>query len=302
MANPFLTPGRFIVNKLKFGIPKGSLEKATIDLLQKAGWVVKVSSRNYFPSVDDPQLSCSLIRAQELAHYVSEGVLDAAITGKDWVLECGCDVVEIDELVYSKETPRPVRWVLVVTEESPIRRLEDMEGKRVATELVSFTKRYFAERGINVKVEFSWGTTEAKVVEGMVDAIVDVTETGSTIRAHGLRIVHELMQSTPRLIANKESWQDPWKKEKIIQMATLLKAALGADRMVGLKMNVPQEKLEDVVAVLPSLNAPTIASLYQKNWYSIEVVVSEEVVRELIPRLLKQGAEGIIEYSLNKVI
>ncbi len=290
------------MNKLKFGIPKGSLEKATIDLLQKAGWVINVSSRNYFPSVDDPHLSCSLIRAQELANYVSEGVLDAAITGKDWILECGCEVVEVAELVYAKETPRPVRWVLVVTEDSPIRRLEDMHGKRVATELVSFTKRYFAERGINVKVEFSWGTTEAKIVERMVDAIVDVTETGSTIRAHGLRIVHELLQSTPRLIANRESWEDPWKREKVLQMATLLKAALGADRMVGLKMNVPEEKLEDVITVLPSLNAPTIATLYQKKWFSIEVVVREEVVRELIPRLLKQGAEGIIEYALNKVI
>jgi ATP phosphoribosyltransferase len=290
------------VNKLKLGIPKGSLEKATIDLFQKAGWVIKVSSRNYFPSVDDPHLSCSLIRAQELANYVSEGVLDAAITGRDWILECGCEVVEVAELIYAKETPRPVRWVLVVTDDSPIRRLEDMQGKRLATELVSFTKRYFAERGISVKIEFSWGTTEAKIVEGMVDAIVDVTETGSTIRAHGLRIVHELLESTPRLIANKESWEDPWKREKILQMATLLKAALGADRMVGLKMNVAEEKLEDVMSVLPSLNAPTIAPLYQKKWFSIEVVVTEEVVRELIPRLLKQGAEGIIEYALNKVI
>lgn len=290
------------MNKLKFGIPKGSLEKATIDLFQKAGWVIKGSTRNYFPSVDDPQLSCALIRAQELAHYVEEGVLDAAITGNDWVLESGCDVVEVQEFVYSKESPQPARWVLVVTEDSLIKGLEDMQGKKVATELVSFTKRYFAERGINVKVEFSWGTTEAKVVEGLVDAIVDVTETGSTIRAHGLRIVHELMQTTPRLIANKESWQDPWKKEKILQMATLLKAALGADRMVGLKMNVPQKFLEDVVTVLPCLNAPTIASLYRSDWYSVEVVVKEDVVRELIPLLLKKGAEGIIEYSLNKVI
>ena len=186
-----------MVSKLKFGIPKGSLEKATIDLFQKAGWVIKVSTRNYFPSVDDPQLSCALIRAQEMAHYVEEGVLDAAITGKDWVLENNSDVVEVQELIYSKESPHPARWVLVVTEDSPIKRLEDMEGKKVATELVSFTKRYFGERGINVKVEFSWGTTEAKVVEGLVDAIVDVTETGSTIRAHGLRIVHELMQIHP---------------------------------------------------------------------------------------------------------
>lgn len=287
---------------LKFGIPKGSLEKTTLDLFQKAGWMIKVSTRNYFPSVDDPQLSCALIRAQEMSRYVEEGVLDAAITGKDWILENNSDVVEVEELVYAKESLRPVRWVLVVTESSPIRQLEDMQGKKVATELVSFTRRFFAERGIQVKVEFSWGTTEAKVVEGLVDAIVDVTETGSTIRAHGLRIVQELMQSTPRLIANKESWEDPWKKEKIQQIAILLKAALGADRMVGLKMNVPHKYLEDVVAVLPCLNAPTIASLYQKDWYSVEVVVKEDVVRELIPLLLKKGAEGIIEYALNKVI
>jgi ATP phosphoribosyltransferase len=290
------------VNKLKFGIPKGSLEKATTDLFAKAGWMIKSSSRNYFPTVDDPQLSCAIIRAQEMAHYVEEGVLDAAITGKDWIVETGSDVVEIQEMIYSKESPRPARWVLVVTEESPIRQLEDLEGKKIATELVSFTKKYFAERGISVKVEFSWGTTEAKVVEGLVDAIVDVTETGSTIRAHHLRIVHELMQSTPRLIANKKSWQDPWKKEKIQQISILLKAALGADRMVGLKMNVPHDYLERIIAILPCLNGPTVASLYQKDWYSIEVVVREEVVRELIPQLLKAGAEGIIEYALNKVI
>jgi ATP phosphoribosyltransferase len=291
-----------MVDKLKFGIPKGSLEKATVDLFAKAGWMIKSSSRNYFPSVDDPHMSCAIIRAQEMAHYVEEGVLDAAITGKDWIVESGSDVVEVQELIYSKESPRPARWVLVVTEDSPVKSLEDLQGKKVATELVSFTKRYFAERGINVKVEFSWGTTEAKVVEGLVDAIVDVTETGSTIRAHHLRIIHELMQSTPRLIANKESWKDPWKKEKILQVATLLKAALGADRMVGLKMNVPQQYLKEVIAMLPCLNAPTVASLYQSDWYSVEVVVREEVVRELIPQLLKMGAEGIIEYSLNKVI
>ncbi len=288
--------------KLKIGIPKGSLEKATIDLFAKAGWMIKTSSRNYFPSVDDPQLSCAIIRAQEMARYIEEGVLDAGITGKDWIVESGSDVVEIQELIYSKESPRPARWVLVVAEDSPVQRLEDLQGKKVATELVSFTKRYFAERGVQVKVEFSWGTTEAKVVEGLADAIVDVTETGSTIRAHHLRIVQELMESTPRLIANKESWQDPWKKEKILQIATLLKAALGADRMVGLKMNVDRQNLEEIITLLPCLNAPTVASLYQSEWYSVEVVVREEVVRELIPQLLKKGAEGIIEYALNKVI
>ena len=290
------------MDKLKFGIPKGSLEKATIDLFQKAGWLIKVSTRNYFPTADDPQLACAIIRAQEMSRYVEEGVLDAAITGKDWILENNSEVVEVQELVYSKESPRPARWVLVVTGDSPIQKLEDLEGKKVATELVAFTRRYFSERGIRVKVEFSWGTTEAKVVEGLVDAIVDVTETGSTIRAHGLRVIEELMQSTPRLIASKAAWADPWKKEKILQISTLLKAALGADRMVGLKMNVPQKNLQEIIAFLPCLNAPTVASLYQSDWYSVEVVVREEVVRELIPLLLKKGAEGIIEYALNKVI
>jgi len=261
-----------------------------------------VSTRNYFPTTDDPQLSCAIIRAQEKSRYVEEGVLDAAITGKDWIVENNSEVVEVQELIYSKESPRPARWVLVVTEDSPIKKPEDLEGKKVATELVAFTRRYFSEKGIRVKVEFSWGTTEAKVVEGLVDAIVDVTETGSTIRAHGLRIVQELMQSTPRLIASKEAWEDPWKKEKILQISTLLKAALGADRMVGLKMNVPQKKLQEIIGLLPCLNAPTVASLYQSDWYSVEVVVREEVVRELIPLLLKKGAEGIIEYALNKVI
>ncbi len=290
------------MNKLKFGIPKGSLEKATLELFQKAGWLIKASSRSYFPSVDDPHLTFAIIRPQEMARYVEDGVLDSAITGKDWILECGSDVVEVEELIYSKETPRPARWVVVVAGDSPVKRLEDLQGKKIATELVSFTRQYFSERGIQVKVEFSWGATEAKVVEGLVDAIVDVTETGSTIRAHGLRVIEELMQTTPRLIASKEAWQDPWKKEKIIQIKTLLKGALGADRMVGLKMNVPQKFLEDVVTILPSLNGPTIASLYRRDWYSVEVVVSEEVVRELVPQLLKKGAEGIIEYSLNKVI
>jgi ATP phosphoribosyltransferase len=291
-----------MVDKLKFGIPKGSLEKATIDLFQKAGWVIKVSTRNYFPTTDDPQLSCAIIRAQEMSRYVEEGVLDAAITGKDWIVENNSEVVEVQELIYSKESPRPARWVLVVTEDSPIKKPEDLEGKKVATELVAFTRRYFSEKGIRVKVEFSWGTTEAKVVEGLVDAIVDVTETGSTIRAHGLRIVQELMQSTPRLIASKEAWADPWKKEKILQISTLLKAALGADRMVGLKMNIPEKHIQEIITILPCLNAPTVASLYQSDWYSVEVVVREEVVRELIPLLLKKGAEGIIEYALNKVI
>ena len=290
------------MDKLKFGIPKGSLEKATIDLFQKAGWLIKVSTRNYFPTADDPQLACAIIRAQEMSRYVEEGVLDAAITGKDWILENNSEVVEVQELVYSKESPRPARWVLVVTGDSPIQKLEDLEGKKVATELVAFTRRYFSERGIRVKVEFSWGTTEAKVVEGLVDAIVDVTETGSTIRAHGLRVIEELMQSTPRLIASKAAWADPWKRERIEVLATLLKGALEAEGKVGLKMNVPRARLDQVSDQLPSLHTPTISSQVDPEWVAIEVIIDKQVARSLIPKLKKAGAEGIVEYPLNKLI
>jgi ATP phosphoribosyltransferase len=286
------------VNKLKFGIPKGSLEKATTDLFAKAGWMIKTSSRNYFPTVDDPHLSCAIIRAQEMAHYVEEGVLDAAITGKDWIVESGSDVVEVQEMIYSKESPRPARWVLVVTEDSPIQRIEDLQGKKIATELVSFTKRYFAERGIQVKVEFSWGTTEAKVVEGLADAIVDVTETGSTIRAHHLRIVHELMQSTPPH-RQQRVWQDPWKRRKSSRLPPCSRPPW-ADRMVGLKMNVPHKDLEPIIAILPASMPPpwppyTIAtgtrwrSWCGKRWYGNS------------SQLLKKGRRDY-QYALNKVI
>ncbi len=287
---------------LKLGIPKGSLEKATIELFEKSGWRIKLSSRNYFPEVDDDELSCSICRAQEMSRYVESGVLDAGITGKDWIMENDSDVVVVEDLIYSKVSKRPTRWVLAVPGDSDIRSLEDLQGKKISTELVNFTRRYFAERGIDVQVEFSWGATEGKVVSGLADAIVEVTETETTIRAHGLRIIHELMTSNTQLIANRQSWEDPWKREKIENMALLLQGALRADRIVGLKMNVPNDRLQAVIDILPSLNAPTIASLYQQEWCSVETVISEHQVRDLIPRLIKAGAEGIIEYSLNKVI
>lgn len=290
------------MNILKLGVPKGSLEKATIALFEKSGWRIKLASRSYFPEIDDDELSCSICRAQEMSRYVEQGVLDAGITGKDWVLENDSDVVVVDNLVYSKVSRRPTRWVVAVPGDSDIVNLEDLEGKKISTELVQFTKKYFAERNINVDIEFSWGATEAKVVSGLADAVVEVTETESTIRAHGLRIIHEMMTSNTQFIANKESWQDPWKREKIENIVLLLQGALRADQIVGLKMNVSKEKLDNVIQLLPSLNAPTIAHLYQTEWYSVETVISEHEVRELIPKLMRAGAEGIIEYGLNKVI
>ncbi|MFH1146682.1 MAG: ATP phosphoribosyltransferase [Pseudomonadota bacterium] len=290
------------MSKLKLGIPKGSLERSTLELFARSGWRISLNSRSYFPEIDDDDIECHICRAQEMSRYVENGTLDAGLTGRDWILENDSDVAVVDELVYSKVSQRPTRWVLAVPVNSPIQRLEDLAGKKIATELLNFTKRYFAERNVPVKVEFSWGATEAKVVSGLADAIVEVTETGSTIKAHGLHIIHELMQSTTQFIANKGAWEDPWKKEKIQQIAMLLKGALRAYKMVGLKMNVPDHKLKDIVALLPSLNAPTIAHLYQSEWYSVESVIEQKAVRDLIPRLLKAGAEGIIEYSLNKVL
>jgi len=290
------------VSKLKVGIPKGSLEKATIELFKKSGWKIGISSRNYFPDVDDEALSCTLIRAQEMSRYVEDGTLDLGLTGKDWIKENGSDVHVVQDLIYSKVSQKPARWVLAVMDSSPIRKVEDLQGKKIATELINFTKEYFSERSIDVDVEFSWGATEAKVVEGLADAIVEVTETGSTIRAHGLRIVQDLMETNTQLIANKKSWTDAWKREKIEQISLLLTGALRAEGLVGLKLNVPQNKLDTIIKLLPSLNAPTIASLYKQDWVSVETVISEFTVRELIPKLRKSGAEGIIEYSLNKVI
>lgn len=290
------------MNQLKLGLPKGSLENATIELFEKAGWRIKPAARNYFPKIDDPELDCSICRPQEMSRYVESGMLDAGITGKDWTMENQSDAVVVCDLVYSKVSRRPTRWVIAVAGDSEIKTLEDLEGKKISTELVEVTKRFFEEKNINVEIEFSWGATEAKVVSGLADAIVEVTETESTIRAHGLRIIHELMESNTQFIANKEAWNVPWKREKIENIALMLQGALNADRVVGLKMNVANDKLDEIVGILPSLNAPTVASLYNQDWYSVETVVSEDVVRELIPQLKKIGAEGIIEYALNKII
>ena len=288
--------------KLKLGIPKGSLEAATLELFKNAGWEITISSRNYFPSIDDPEISCALIRAQEMARYIESGVLDLGLTGYDWIVENNSRVDIISDLIYSKVSTRTAKWVLAVPANSGIKTIEDCAGKRISTELVNFTKRYFAERNIPVEVEFSWGATEAKVVEGLVDAIVEVTETGSTIKAHGLSIIHTLLETNTKLAANPESLKDPWKRQKIDQIALLLKGALNAEKMVGLKMNVPENCMDAVVAVLPSLTSPTVSPLYNSDWLSVESVVSEQIVREIIPKLIEAGADGIIEYPLNKMV
>ena len=289
-------------NKLKLGIPKGSLQNATIALFKRSGWKININGRSYFPEINDDLIECAICRAQEMSRYVENGTLDAGLTGKDWIAENSSDVRVVADLVYSKVSSRPARWVLAVPYDSPINKLEDLQGKKVATELVEFTKGYFAEKGIDVAVEFSWGATEAKAVSGLADAIVEVTETESTIKAHGLRIIQELMQTNTQLIANHNSWEDAFKREKIEQIALLLKGALLGEKLVGLKMNVPESKIENIVSLLPSLNAPTVAPLYQSKWFSVETVVDSNVVRELMPNLLKNGAEGIIEYPLNKVV
>lgn len=290
------------MNTLKLGIPKGSLQNATINLFEKSGWKINVNDRSYFPDINDETIACSICRAQEMSRYVESGTIDAGLTGKDWIEENESDVEVVDDLVYSKVSANPARWVLAVPADSDIRRLEDLEGKKIATELVNFTRRFFEQRGIDVKVSFSWGATEAKVVSGLADAIVEVTETGSTIRAHGLKIIHELMQTNTQLIANREAYADPWKRAKIEQIILLLKGALRAEHLVGLKMNLPLDKKEAIIALLPSLNAPTIAGLYNTDWVSVETVVDTRTVRDLIPRLMQAGAQGIIEYNLNKVI
>ena len=287
---------------LKLGIPKGSLETSTVDLFKKAGWRITYDSRSYFPDIDDGEISCLLVRAQEMSRYVEDGTLDLGLTGKDWIIENESDVHVVQDLIYSKTSVKEARWVLVVREDSPLKAIEDLEGKRISTELASFTKRYFAEKKINVHVEFSWGATEAKVVEGLVDAIVEVTETGTTIRANKLKIIHELMKTNTQLIANHHAWNDPWKHQKIEQIRILLNGSLLAMGKVGLKLNVSKENLGRVVLLLPSLKAPTISSLFSEEWYAVETIVSNNVVRDLIPLLQEAGAEGIIEYPLNKVI
>ncbi len=289
-------------DKLKLGIPKGSLQNATIALFKRGGWIINVNGRSYFPEIDDETIDCAICRAQEMSRYVESGALDAGLTGKDWIAENNSDVHVVTDLVYSKVSSRPARWVLAVPFDSEFRCVKDLQGKTIATELVAFTKQYFLDMHIDVTVEFSWGATEAKVVSGLVDAIVEVTETESTIKAHGLRIIHELMQTNTQLIANHNVWENPEKRKNIERIALLLKGALLGEKLVGLKMNVPESKLQKVVDHLPSLNAPTIAKLYNTNWLSVETVVGSDRVRELIPELLQLGAEGIIEYPLNKVV
>jgi ATP phosphoribosyltransferase len=287
---------------LKLGVPKGSLQNATIALFKRSGWTINVNGRSYFPEINDDTIDCAICRAQEMSRYVESGTLDAGLTGMDWISENQSDIHVVDNLIYSKVSSRPARWVLAVPYDSGIKDLKDLDGKKIATELVAYTKRYFAERKINVEVEFSWGATEAKVVSGLADAVVEVTETGSTIKAHGLRIIHELMQTNTQLIANHKAWSDPAKREKIEQIAQLLQGALRGEKLVGLKMNVAKDDVEAVMALLPSLNAPTVSHLYQSDWLAVESVIDTSVVRDLIPKLIKAGAEGIIEYPLNKVI
>jgi len=290
------------MTQLKLSVPKGSLEEATIALFRQAGWQIQPRSRNYFPTIDDPEISCALVRSQEMATYVSKGVLDVGLTGLDWILDSGAQVEEVCDLIYSKSSDQPCRWVLVVPQDSDIQRIEDLQGKRVATELVNFTRTYMQERGIDCEVEFSWGATEAKAVEGLVDAVVEITETGSTIRAHGLRIVCDLLHTHTRLIASPAAMADPWKKQKIEDIALLLQASLAAHQKVALKMNAPKAKLGEITALLPSLHAPTVSDLADTDWVALETVVDRDRVRSLIPDLRKRGAEGILEYELRKII
>ena len=287
--------------KLKFGLPKGSLQDAAIQKLAKAGYNITVSSRSYVPYVDDEELDIRMFRAQEISRYVEHGYLDCGITGHDWVMENGSKVHEVGEFLFSKVSRRPARWVLCVPENSPVKTVKDLQGKRIATEVVNLTKKYLKKNGVKAEVEFSWGATETKAHE-LVDAIVDVTETGSSLRANKLRIVDELLISTPRLIANLDAWKNPWKRKKIETMALLLKGALDAEALVGLKMNIAEKNLVKLLADLPALRNPTIANLSLKGWVAVETIIDERLARELIPQLKAAGAEGIIEYPLNKVV
>jgi ATP phosphoribosyltransferase len=289
------------MSKLKLGIPKGSLENATVDLFRRAGFAINISSRSYFPSVDDPELECMLIRAQEMARYVEDGVLDAGLTGRDWVLENEATVVTVADLIYAKQSFGKVRWVLAVPENSPVQSVKDLEGKVIATELVGATKRYLKEHGVNAKVEFSWGATEVKPPV-LADAIVEVTETGSSLRANKLRIVETVMESNTQLIANVDAWKDHWKRRKIEDIKLLLEGAINALGKVGLMLNVRRTDLPTVLAVLPALKKPTISTLSDEEWLAVNTILDESTVRTIIPRLKEAGAQGIVEYPLNKIV
>jgi len=288
-------------NILKLGIPKGSLEEATVNLFAKAGYNIKIKSRSYFPSIDDNEIECMLIRAQEIARYVQNGVLDAGLTGKDWIQENRADVIEIADLVYSKTSSRPVRWVLAVPNESPIQSVKDLQGKRVATEAVNMTVDYLKKHGVTADVEFSWGATEVKPPK-LVDAIVEITETGSSLRANNLRIIETLMESNTKFVMNKEAYDNPWKKQKVERLVLMLQSAMAANGQVGLMMNVPKNKLDEVMKILPEGKKPTIAELTDSNWMDLTVILEERLVREIAPDLKAIGAEDIVEYSINKII
>ncbi|MBU1122924.1 MAG: ATP phosphoribosyltransferase [Candidatus Omnitrophota bacterium] len=287
---------------LKLGLPKGSLQAKTLELFKLAGFDVYVSPRSYFPSIDDPEIKIVLIRAQEMARYVEEGVLDCGITGEDWVLENNSDVLRLEELLYAKRTLNPVRWVLAVKDDSKIKKIEDLKGKRIATELVNYTKKFFKKKKIDVEVEFSWGATEVKVKSGLVDAIVELTETGESLKANSLKIIDTLCESTTKFIANKSSYDDSWKKKKMDYLLLLLKGALNARGKVGLKLNVKKENLDSILELLPALKKPTVSTLTVKDWYAVEVIIDEKDVKRLIPAFKENGAQGIIEYPLNKLI
>ncbi len=286
---------------LRLGLPKGSLQESTLKLFKKAGYNVTVGARSYYPDFDDTEIQAMLIRAQEMAKYVDDGVLDAGLTGKDWILEQGADVQEVAELNYAKGGLRPVKWVIAVPNGSRIKTVRDLKGKRIATELVGYTKKFLRSRGVSAEVDFSWGATEVKPPY-LADAIVELTETGSSLRANNLRIIETILESSTRFIANKKSWKERWKKKKMENIVLLLKGALAAEEKVGLKMNVPEKSLKRVMRLLSSLHSPTISELSEKGWFALEVVIDEKTVRHIIPKLKSVGAEGIIEYPLNKLI
>ncbi|HET7104943.1 MAG TPA: ATP phosphoribosyltransferase [Terracidiphilus sp.] len=290
-----------MANKLRLGLPKGSLQDATIALFRRAGWNIYADGRSYFPSIDDNEIDCMLIRAQEMARYVDHGVIDVGLTGIDWVVESGLDVTSVTTLTYAKQSRRKVRWVLAVPEASGIERAEDLEGRIIATELVEVTRRYFTSKGVNVKVEFSWGATEVKPPT-LADAIVEVTETGSSLKANHLKIIDTVMESETHIIASKSALADPWKREKIDQIALMLRGAIDAQSQVGLMLNVRQADLEAVLAVLPALNSPTVSQLSDAEWVAVNTIVEECIARDVIPRLKAAGATGIVEYPLNKVV
>ncbi len=287
--------------KLKLGLPKGSLQDATLELFRRAGYEIKVSSRSYFPVVDDDEIECMLIRAQEMARYVEDGILDAGLTGKDWILENDADIVEVADLVYAKQTFGKVRWVLAVPEKSPFQSVKDLNGKIIATELVKVTERYLAQNGVKAKVEFSWGATEVKPPV-LADAIVEVTETGSSLRANGLRIMETVLESNTKFFANRPAWADEWKRAKMETIVMLLKGAIEASGKVGLMLNVHRDNLEKVLAVLPALKRPTISHLSDPDWLAVNTIIEEKTVREIIPRLKAANAQGIVEYPLNKIV